>query len=71
MVFKTASSMILALSCMFMCRSIITAESKRAVGLARSFPAISGAVPWTDSKMLAFWPMLPDGVRPSPIDFSC
>lgn len=48
-------------ACVFssMCRSIITDESKSAVGLARSFPAISGAVPWTLSNNA---PLRPVGV---------
>jgi hypothetical protein len=46
--------------------SIIREERRRAVGLARPLPAISGALPWTASKMEASFPMFPDGVRPRP-----
>lgn len=41
-------------------------ERRRAVGLARPLPAMSGAEPWTASKMDASLPMLPEGVRPRP-----
>jgi hypothetical protein len=46
--------------------NIIREERRRAVGLARPLPAISGALPWTASKMEASFPMFPDGVRPRP-----
>mmetsp|Transcript_15352 Transcript_15352/g.39063 ORF Transcript_15352/g.39063 Transcript_15352/m.39063 type:complete len:218 (+) Transcript_15352:239-892(+) len=50
-----------------MCRNIITELSKRAVGLARSCPAMSGAVPCTASaKAIPLSPMLMLGVSPSP-----
>ena len=47
-------------------RSIIKLLRSRAVGLARPFPAISGADPWTASNILASLPMFPEGVRPRP-----
>jgi len=40
--------------------------SKRAVGFAFPCPAMSGAEPWTASNIDASFPMLPDGVSPSP-----
>ena len=47
-------------------RSIIREDKRRAVGLARPLPSMSGAEPWTASKMEASLPMLPDGVKPRP-----
>lgn len=47
MVSNVAFSMTSAHSCSFKWRNIITPLSRRAVGLALSCPAISGAVPWT------------------------
>ncbi|KAH3668331.1 hypothetical protein OGAPHI_002085 [Ogataea philodendri] len=66
MVFKTAFSIWSAYEFNPMCLNIIQEESKRAVGLARPLPAISGADPWTASKMETLSPMLPDGVKPKP-----
>lgn len=41
-------------------------ERRRAVGLASPLPSISGAEPWTASKIEASLPMFPDGVKPNP-----
>ena len=61
-----AFSMLSACLNKFMCLNIIIELNNSAVGLANPFPAISGADPWTASKMEASFPMLPDGVNPSP-----
>merc|ERR1712128_34676 len=67
MVSKQARSIRSACSIKFKWRNIITDDSNNAVGLAKSLPAMSGAVPWTDSKRATpSAPMLPDGVKPRP-----
>lgn len=50
----------------FICLNNINEDNNNAVGLASPFPAISGAEPWTASKMEASLPMFPEGVNPSP-----
>ena len=55
---KMAFSILVAWSDRPMCRSIMMLESKRAVGFARPFPAMSGAEPWTASIMATFSPIL-------------
>ena len=47
MVSKQARSMRSACSIKFKWRNIITEDNNKAVGLAKSWPAMSGAVPWT------------------------
>ena len=66
MVERMAVSIISACLLSPMCLSIKHALSKSAVGFARFFPAISGAVPWTDSKIAPFSPIFPLGVSPKP-----
>jgi hypothetical protein len=61
-----AFSMLSACLKRFMCLNNIRELNNKAVGLARPFPAMSGADPWTASKMEASFPMLPEGVRPRP-----
>ena len=46
------------------CTSIITADSSRPDGLARSRPAMSGAEPCTASNMAQSRPMLDEGAMP-------
>ena len=36
------------------------------MGLANPLPSISGAEPWTASKIEASFPMFPEGVKPRP-----
>uniref|UniRef100_A0A6B0U244 Putative secreted protein n=1 Tax=Ixodes ricinus TaxID=34613 RepID=A0A6B0U244_IXORI len=50
----------------FMWRNIMMLLRSSAVGFALFWPAMSGAVPWTDSKMAPSEPMLPLGVTPNP-----
>src|SRR5581483_796803 len=49
-----------------MCRSIRTADRSSAVGFARFFPAISGALPWTASKTAASAPRFAAPTTPRP-----
>merc|ERR1740124_1977257 len=63
---KQAVSILAACPYRSMYLSIMTLDSRRAVGLARSFPAISGAVPCTASNIAPPRPIFPLGVRPSP-----
>jgi hypothetical protein len=63
---KMACSMLAASLFRLMCRSIIMELRRSAVGLASCLPSISGAEPWTASKMEHLSPMFPDGVRPRP-----
>src|SRR5690606_1876472 len=55
-----------ALSCMPRWSSIWPTPSSSAQGLATPLPAMSGAEPWTASKIAASVPMLAPGARPRP-----
>ena len=55
-----------AMSPSLQCSIIMAAASSKAVGLAMSLPAMSGAEPCTASKMAASSPMLAPGAMPSP-----
>src|SRR5437762_7862110 len=48
------------------CSRSMHPASINAPGFAIPFPAMSGAVPWTASKMAPWRPMLPPGASPSP-----
>src|SRR5262249_15867340 len=63
---RTARSTRPAISSKPMWRSIRIAERRRAVGLARSDPAMSGAVPWTASKIATVGPRFAPGTSPNP-----
>jgi hypothetical protein len=49
-----------------MWRSIIAALKTSAVGFALFLPAMSGAEPWTASKIATSLPMFADGANPRP-----
>ena len=65
-VFNTAASILSASAFNDMCLNIIQEDNNKAVGLAKPLPAMSGAEPWTASKMETLLPMLPEGVKPKP-----